>query len=63
MFSLKIFKSTSLEANNFVTSISSIGFLKSGLSVPYFSIESLYVNLGKGFLLTVFPAPNFLNNS
>ena len=37
IISLKIFNFTSVDLNSFVTSISSIGFLKSGLSVPYFS--------------------------
>ena len=63
MISLKILSLTSLELNILVTSVSSIGFLKSGLSVPYFSRESLYFIRGKGVLFIFFPYPNSLNNS
>ena len=41
IISLNIFSLTSSDSKIFVTSTNSIGFLKSGLSVPYFSRDSL----------------------
>ena len=43
-----------------VTSTISNGFLKSGLSVPYFNITSLYFNLGNGQSF-IFLSENSLN--
>ena len=63
IISLKIFKFTSFDLKISVTSTNSIGFLKSGLSVPYLLRESLYFILGNGALFTFFPSPNSLNKS
>ena len=54
IISLKILRLTSSELKIFVTFTNSIGFLRSGLSVPYLSKESLYVILGKGCLFIFF---------
>ena len=59
IISLKILSLTSFELKIFVTLTNSMGFLRSGLSVPYLSNESLYLILGKGCLFTFFPFPNF----
>ena len=47
--SLKALNVTPSCKKAWVTSHISKGFLKSGLSVPYFNIASLYVILGNGF--------------
>ena len=46
IISLKIFNFTSSDLKIFVTLTSSIEFLKSGLSVTYFSRDSFYLILG-----------------
>ena len=58
VFSLNALKSEFL--NNFVPSCIISGFLKSGLSIPYFSIASLYGILINGPSST-FQFVNFLN--
>ena len=50
----------SVFSNTFVTSIIINGFLKSGLSVPYFSIASLYGILSNG-ASDIFQSLFFLN--
>ena len=47
IFFLNISKVVSFEEKISVTSFISIGFLRSGLSVPYFSIESYILFLEK----------------
>ena len=63
IISLKIFNFTFSDLNISVTLTNSIGFLRSGLSVPYFSRDSLYLILGNGGLFIFFPFPNSLNKS
>ena len=46
-----------------VTSNICMGFLKSGLSVPYFNIESWYLIFVNGVFDIIFPFPNSVNNS
>ena len=41
----------------------SSGFRRSGLSVPYFNMLSLYVMRGNGAFVTVLPPPNFSNTA
>ena len=53
---------TSSSKNSFVKSDKIIGFLKSGLSVPYLVIASLKVSLGKGNSVTS-KFENFLKTS
>ena len=59
-------KISNLTSSLFIISVTSnifIGFLRSGLSVPYFNIESLYLILLKGILEIIFPFPNSVNTS